>query len=330
MLETLTPADEFWWASAELTSRLQTDPASILRERGYHPPADMPLPILHEFIRIAHLLWVDGRVVSLEQFRIDPADEGLLFGRGVWESTRTIQGKPWLWNWHAERMIRTAELLGIPLAPTRLPSEEQITQYVRLLGTQDVVLRLNATAGRPGFPGIVWMSAAPLPAPTPYLRLKTQINPVMKAQPYLALKTFQYATRLRLGQQVQEAGFDSALMVDERGVIQEAAHANLFFRLPEGWRTPKSDGTFLPGTMRQLLLQKAPVPILEDEIPLTTLARVSEIFATNSNVGIVPIVQVDATVFPIGPDTRYLMQWLNPPEPPGVQYRFQQTHVTPR
>lgn len=323
-------SDPFWWAGPTLRKELANDPAAVLASRGITPPADMPVPILHEFIRTTCLLWVNGELTPFDEFHIDPADEGLLFGRGCWESTRTIGGVPWLWNWHTDRMLRTAELLNIPLSAEQLPNVEQVKEFVHTLGSQDVVIRLNATAGRPGFRGTVWMSAAPQPVPTQFLRLKSMVNPVQKGQAYLALKTFQYATRLRINQQAREAGYDTALVIDTNGNIEEAAHANIFMKFAEGWATPSADGGLLPGTVRQLLLQQSPIKMRDEVIPFSKLNEVQEVFATNSNIGIVPIVQIDDKTFPIGDDTRNLMKWILPPEPAGTQYRFQETNATPR
>ncbi len=322
--------DQFSWASPALRARLLTDPAAALRERGINPPADLPLPIVHEFIRVAWLQWVDGEIVPIDQFQIDPQDEGLLFGRGAWESTRTVNGVPWLWNLHLDRLRRTAELLAIDLAPARLPTSDQVADFVRSLTAQDVILRLNVSAGRPGVPGLVWMSAAPMPVPMDAIRLKSSVNPVHKGQPYLTLKTFQYATRLRIGQEAFQAGFDSALMVDSEGCILEAAHANIFLRLADGWVTPTADGGLLPGTVRQVVMQQAPVGIREQKVPLASLGEVREAFVTNSNLGIVPVSQIDAYQLRIGDETLGLKRWLEPPPPAGPQYRFRQTELARR
>jgi branched-subunit amino acid aminotransferase/4-amino-4-deoxychorismate lyase len=266
--------DEFWWADEKLKERLRRDPAGVLKERGTNVPAGVPLPIIHEVIRIVSLLWVDGKIVPLEKFYIDPSDEGLLFGRGVWESTRTIGSIPWLWPSHIDRLRRTAALLNIDVAPERLPNSQQVADYVRSLSTQDVVVRLNATAGRPGKTGIVWMSAALRPQPMASIRLRSRQLPVEKGQPYFTWKTFQYATRLQIGQEAGQGGFDTALLLDSNDNLLEAAHANIFFRLQDGWSTPTADGGLLPGTVRQHLLDHAPLPMREQAIPYARLAEV--------------------------------------------------------
>lgn len=322
--------DDLWWASPELKQQLLRDPAAVLKDRGISVPAELPRSIVQEFVRVVFLLWVEGRIVPLDRFAIDPSDEGLLFGRGVWESTRTIDGLPWLWPSHLDRLRRTAEQLYIDVAPERLPDAQQVRDYVRALTGQDVVIRLNVTAGRPGHTGIVWMSAAPQPYPSASIRLQTCRSPVQKGQPYLTMKTFQYATRLRIGQQAAHAGFDSALLLDDDGNLLEAAHANLFVRLEDGWATPTADGGLLPGTVRQHLLEHAPLPVREQKIPYTLLGQIQEAFVTNSNVGIVPVSQIDGYTFPMGTETLSLMRWLEPPAPPGMQYRFVNRVVVPR
>jgi branched-subunit amino acid aminotransferase/4-amino-4-deoxychorismate lyase len=304
--------DELWWAEPPLKQRLTQDPLSVLREQGYNLPPNLPRKIVYDIVRIISLLWVDGKLTPREKFTIDPADEGLLFGRGVWESTRTVNGVPWLWRQHIERLKRTAELLEIPLAPERLPTGQQVTEFVRSLCGTDVLVRLNVTAGRPGKAGVIWMSAGVRPSPEESVRLQTTRNPVPKGQPYLVWKTFQYATRLRTGQQAAKAGYDTALLLDDENNLLEASHANLFVRLPDGWVTPPVDGGLLPGTVRQHLLEESPLRIREEKISYGLLGTAREVFLTNSNVGIVPVTVIDQHTFSVGSETQELSRWLIP------------------
>lgn len=302
------------WAGPQSGQGQARDPIALLKEHGINVPADCPAKLLDDLVRMVSLLWLDGRIVPREQFYIDPSDEGLLFGRGLWESTRTHDFVPWLWPLHLERLRRTAALLDIDVAPERLPDSQQVSEYVRALTGSDVVVRLNVTAGWPALkrPGIVWMSAGLIPAPMASARLQTCPSPVAKGDPYLVWKTFQYSGRLRVNQQAHQAGFDSALLLDAAGNLLEMAHANIFVRLPEGWATPAANGELLPGTVRQHLLEHAPRPIREQTIPRARLAEVGEAFITNSKVGIVPVVQIDEQTLPIGSETRELSRWLQP------------------
>jgi branched-subunit amino acid aminotransferase/4-amino-4-deoxychorismate lyase len=211
--------------------------------------------------------------------------------------------------------VNTARLLEIDVRPERLPDSKQVGDFVCSLTSMDVLVRLNVTAGRRGKPGsgIVWMNVALPPAPVASIRLQSRQSPVLKDLPHLAWKTFQYGSRLQAGQEAQRAGFDSALLVDPEGNVLEAAHANIFLRLPDGWATPAADkGGLLPGTVRQHLLANAPFPIREQSIPLGHLSDVRESFISNSNVGIVPVTQIDERSFPIGNETLAILRWLHP------------------
>ena len=174
------------------------------------------------------------------------------------------------------------------------------------------------------------MSAAPIPYYPPSVRLQTLVNPIQKGQAYLTLKTFQYATRLRIGQQATQAGFDSALVVDAEGNLQEAAHANVFVRFADGWATPKADGGLLPGTVRQVLIDKSPLPIREEVISKLRIGEIREAFVTNSNIGIVPVTKIDSLELTVGTETQRLMRWLGPAAGAGPQYRFVDRGMTPR
>ncbi|MGL4421671.1 MAG: aminotransferase class IV [Gemmataceae bacterium] len=308
---TLPINDPYAWASPNLKQRLLKDPFSVLRERGVNVAATTPPHIIADVVRIVSIVWQDGNILPMEMFRMDPGDEGILFGRGVWESTRTVGGVPWLWKLHIERLLKSAPLLDIAITPERLPTSQQVTEYVRALSGQDVLLRLNVTAGRPGFQGTVWMSAMLRPAPTATIKLQSLVSPVPKNLPYLTWKTFQYATRIKLGRHAVKDGFDSTLLVDEAGEIMEAAHANLFALYDDGWATPPHDCGLLPGTVRQHLLEQAPVTIREKPIRLSQLREAREVFVTNSNVGIVPVTQIDDNKFPVGTETQTLIRWLN-------------------
>ena len=245
--------DDLGWADPELRRRLLADPFAVLADRGVNIPPGVPSPVVHEVARLTHLVWVDGRLTTVGQFHIDPSDEGLLFGRGAWESTRTVGGSPWLWDLHLDRLKQTCPLLDIDVDPARLPDGAQVTAFVRFLTSADVVVRVNVSAGRPGHRGMVWMTAALMPVTPATLRLKTAPNPVPKGLPYLTWKTFQYATRLRVGRAAHDDNFDSALLYDEHDNLLEAAHANLFLNFADGWATPATaDGGLLINVSRGL------------------------------------------------------------------------------
>lgn len=302
--------DELWWAEPSEKESIRRDPHAALAAHGLKLPAEVPAGLAHEILRMVSLVWQDGQITPRTQFRIDPFDEGLLFGKGLWESTRTYDHVPWHWDAHLDRLKFSAGELGLTIRIETLPSEAQVIEFLKAITSLDAVVRLNVSAGATGKPGTVWMSASPLPTPYASVTLQTVAGPVAKDQPYQVWKTFQYATRLRVGQSVRAAGFDTALLIDPSGNLLEASHANIFLRFPTGWVTPAFNGCFLPGTLRAHLLKESPLPIREELLSITKLPDALEVFLTNSNAGIVPVTKIDNRQFAVGPDTKRLMDWL--------------------
>jgi branched-subunit amino acid aminotransferase/4-amino-4-deoxychorismate lyase len=70
------------------------------------------------------------------------------------------------------------------------------------------------------------------------------------------------------------------------------------------------NGSFLPGTVREFLLEHAPVPIREETIPYARIHQTTEAFLTNSIMGIVPVAQIDERKFPACTETTELLRWL--------------------
>ncbi len=61
---------------------------------------------------LTNSIWLDGKVVSRDDFSIAPDDEMLLYGRGVFETTRTFDGilgfGVAIWNGFASRRALSA------------------------------------------------------------------------------------------------------------------------------------------------------------------------------------------------------------------------------
>jgi len=60
-------------------------------------------------------LWHDGNVKREEEIRISPFDHGYLYGMGVFETFRTYEGHPFLFDDHIERLQMSCAAIGIQL-----------------------------------------------------------------------------------------------------------------------------------------------------------------------------------------------------------------------
>ena len=83
------------------------------------------------------------------------------------------------------------------------------------------------------------------------------------------------------------------LLCAEDGAILETARASIFIVRDEGVYTPPLDGRILPGTARARVIEillEAGIPVFQRRIGAGDLAAATEVFATNSLRGVVPVI----------------------------------------
>src|SRR5918912_1307402 len=92
---------------------------------------------------------VNGRITDQEHAVISVFDHGFLYGEGVYETLRTYNGQPFLFDRHMRRLRRSAELLalGVPLTNDQIDARFRETiaaaslareAYIRILVTRGV------------------------------------------------------------------------------------------------------------------------------------------------------------------------------------------------
>lgn len=256
-------------------------------------------------------VWRDGERVPRDEFRIDPFDGGLLFGLGAFETTRTVDGVPWLWPAHVRRMELACKVLGISRGSHPAPTADQVRDFVHSMSAEDVVVRWTLTAGSADRAGASWISVRPLPEPVDSFRLVTCPHRVSTHDPFSSHKTLNYGLRRLAYEEATRAGASDALLLDEEENVLESSTANLFLRVARGWLTPALSGGVLAGTVRERLLSHGEPPSVHASVLChASLAEAREVFVTNSVRGVVPVTAIDDWQFPVGDETRRIEQWV--------------------
>ena len=199
---------------------------------------------------------MDARIFRGAQ-RVDavlPADRGLAYGDGLFETMRAFRGGvPW-WHRHWARLARGAGVLGIALPDEALARSE----VEAVLDGRDGVAKLLVTRGGGGR-GYAPSTAAP-----------TWLVSHHDAPPTLGRLTLRWCeTRLalqprmaglkhcnRLEQVLARAewpageGADEGLMLDTEGQLASAVAGNVFILRDGRWLTPALDRCGVHGVMR--------------------------------------------------------------------------------
>lgn len=59
-------------------------------------------------------LWLDGGLQDIESARVSVFDHGLTVGDGIFETVKTVDGRPFALTRHLDRLTRSARGLGLP------------------------------------------------------------------------------------------------------------------------------------------------------------------------------------------------------------------------
>jgi 4-amino-4-deoxychorismate lyase len=224
------------------------------------------------------MLWIDGRPDDTGALVLD---EGLLFGRGVFETLRVHEG-PLFWNEHLARLNNGLVRLRIrgPIDP------DALREQVQSLPIRHCVLKIVAT------PSNLILQTRPIPPElTRGLRLSIAEGHRTTQPLLLSCKTLSYLDNLLAWEAAQQRGFDDAVLLNDSGRVTETSRSNLFFVRGGRLHTPDLSCGLLPGIVRQWVLDRFPVQ--QGFYSLEELQSAEAVFATGSVIGIHPVENID-------------------------------------
>ena len=276
---------------------------------------------------------VNGRIADEAHAVISVFDHGFLFGEGIYETLRTYNGEPFLFDRHMRRLRRSAGMLHLPLTL----SDQQIggrfdetmraaglgpagggEAYIRLLVTRGVgdLTYDPAATPEPSFVVIVKPHADVEEAV--YERgVKVALVSIIRNHPDTVNPLIKSNNLLNCALAMQEAvrrGAFEGLMRNYRGELAEFSTANLFVVKNGAVLTPPLEAGLLPGITREFLFEvgaEAGIPVREQALCDPDLFGADEAFLTSTTREIVPIVTVDDRTIASGrpgPVTQALLQ----------------------
>jgi branched-chain amino acid aminotransferase len=241
-------------------------------------------------------------------------DHSVWLGSSVFDGARSLGGRMPDLRLHLERVIRSAERVGLACPYTvdemeklvregvaQFPPEAEL--YIRPLvfGTDGLLIPV---AEKSGF--ALTLFDAPMPPFTGFSAcLSTLLRPDASMAPTDAKASSLYANTTRALREAQRRGFDNAVVCDSAGQVAEFATANLFLVTPEGKVvTPAPNGTFLSGITRArviALLAQAGVAVEERAVLPAELDTAVEIFNTGNYGKVTPCVRFESRTLAVGP-----------------------------
>jgi branched-chain amino acid aminotransferase len=259
-------------------------------------------------------VYVNGKIAPADQAVVPVYDHGFVYGEGVYETLRTYNRVPFLYDRHMRRLRQSAErlLLDVPFDDaTLLQSIEQTMAaageldqaYIRILLTRGVG-DLNYDPKSTPKPTTV-IIVKPFEAPaarvfTDGIRISLvdmlrnhpkSVNPVIKSNNLL--------NNALAMQAAYRAGAEEALMCNYRGELTECSQANFFMVRAGAALTPKSAAGLLEGVTRAFIFElgrELGIDVREEVLLPADLATADEMFITSTTRELSPVVKVDDRV----------------------------------
>lgn len=253
-------------------------------------------------------VYLNGKIVPVEEANISVLDRGLLYGDGVFESFRTYNRRPFLLEEHLKRLIQGAKQIKIrlPLSQKQLKlavlktlaANKAKEYYVKVIITRGKALTHGLDVSRTGEPTMLILVEEQKEYPqTLYAHgWKAIISSIKKADvPTARIKSLCYLDSLLAAAEARKAGGNEAFLMDEKGFVVEGSISNLFIVKHDILYTPSLESPILPGITRKYvikLIRESAFILTEKPLDPKDLYTCDECFVTMSGAGIIPITRI--------------------------------------
>jgi branched-chain amino acid aminotransferase len=265
---------------------------------------------------------VNGRVSDQEHAAISVFDHGFLYGEGVYETLRTYNGEPFLFDRHMRRLRNSARMLALDVPLSDMQIDQRFRDTMRAAGLGDspdreAYIRILVTRGI----GELSYDLTACPTPSVVVIVKPNVAPskeafergvkvalvgVVRNHPSSVNPLIKSNNLLNNALAMQEAfnrGAFEGVMRNYRGELAECTQSNLFIVKNGAALTPPIDAGLLPGITREFIFEvgvENAIPVHEQVLRDDDLLGADEAFLTSTTRELVPIVQVDDRVIGSG------------------------------
>jgi branched-chain amino acid aminotransferase len=255
---------------------------------------------------------VNGRITSEHEAVISVFDHGFLYGEGIYETMRTYNQRPFLFDRHMRRLRNSAWMIALEMDFTDADLAAQIrdTRAAADMKGAEVYIRVLVTRGV----GELTYDPHATPTPSVVIIVKPQVDPppeayergvsavivdVVRNHPESVnpqIKSNNLLNCALAAQQAIRRGGYEGIMRNYRGELSECTTANLFVVRDGIAMTPPIEAGLLPGITREFLFEvgkEEGITVREEVLRDEDLFTADEAFLTSTTREVVPIVKVD-------------------------------------
>ena len=262
--------------------------------------------------------WLEG-IVTEPWLMSVPLDDHLVHrGDGVFEATKCLNGRLYLWERHVDRLEGSAAAIHLQPPLGRRELSELAAAVVRAGGQRDCMLRLFLSRGPGGFttnpfecpqPGLYLMASRlhPVPEKAYDLGVNLGVSQVPAKSGFFAgVKSCNYLPNVLLKREAITRGWDFAVCLDPEGYLAEGSTENFGLVDQEGvLRLPPAthilEGTTVKRAMElaQALVDGGEMAGVErGDLKVAELKQAREVMLFGTTLDVLPVTRVDGD--PVG------------------------------
>jgi branched-chain amino acid aminotransferase len=263
----------------------------------------------------AELIWKNGEFVPWDEANVHVLSHGLHYGTGVFEGIRCYDTEigPAIFRHqdHLDRLAKSAELYYLPLGHSLEEIREATKELIRRNGLRSCYIRPLAFRGY-GEMGLhaqsapvdvivaVWPWGAYLGEEGKKKGIRAKVSSWRRISPAglipHAKASGQYLNSILAKTESANAGYDEAILLDERGFVCEGSGENIYLVREGEIVTPGHASSILDGINRKSVIQIARdlgYTVVERDIARAELYLAEEVFLTGTAAELVPVREID-------------------------------------
>ena len=263
-------------------------------------------------------VYVNGKITPADQAVVPVYDHGFVYGEGVYETMRTYNKVPFLYDRHMRRLRQSSDriLLDVPFDDATMLTwiDQTVTAagqmdeaYIRVLHTRgvgDLTYDLKSTPApttviivKPfeGYPARVYDEGIRIALVEMLRNHPKSVNPIIKSNNLL--------NNALAMQTAYRSGAEEALMCNYRGELTECSQSNFFMVRGGAALTPPSQAGILEGVTRAFIFElgrELGIDVREEVLTPKDLETADEMFITSTTRDLSPVVNVDGRVVGTG------------------------------
>jgi len=252
------------------------------------------------------IVYLDGRLMPLNQAAVSVLNYGFLYGYGLFETMRAYDGQVFRMEAHLARLSAGARITGLTL---KVDLKDAIKSAIEANRLDSARIRLSISGGvgeinaDPGTcAGTTILILAQKYEPLPESAYEEGFSAIISAKrrhtsSHLAgLKAASYMENILAKQEARLNGVDESVCLNENGLVSEASMGNIFIVSGGTLVTPAPDSGILAGVTRDVVLEIAArlkLRTSQQNIRRDDLLAADEAFLTSSLIEIMPLVEIE-------------------------------------